>query len=159
MKLTEHFTLEEFTASATADKYGFKTPPNDTQIANLRALCENVLEPLRAYANSPECKQSLSLSPSQEIPIHISSGFRSPKLNALVGGAPNSQHKTGEAADIRIPDIPTGNLWFEWMEDNLQFDQLIKERPTKTTKSFWIHISFRKDGQNRQQVKFLTKNT
>lgn len=142
-RLSPHFALSEFTASATADKYGFKNTPNDTQLANLRALCENVLEPLRQHFN---------------VPVHISSGFRCPKLNALVGGAPNSQHKTGEAADIRIPDIATGNQWFEWMEDNLQFDQLIKERPTKTSKSFWIHVSFKRTDTNRQQVKFLIKN-
>ena len=65
---------------------------------------------------------------------------------------------TGQAADIHIPDTATGNQWFEWMEDNLLFDQLIKEKSTKTSKSFWIHVSFRKDGKNRQQVKFLIKN-
>lgn len=143
MRLTEHFQLSEFTRSATADKYGFKNIPNENQISNLKALCENVLEPLRQHFN---------------VPIFIGSGFRCPKLNALVGGVTNSQHKTGEAADIHIPDTTTGNQWFEWMEDNLQFDQLIKEKSTKTSKSFWIHVSFRKDGQNRQQVKFLIKN-
>ena len=75
-----------------------------------------------------------------------------------VRGATNSQHMTGQAADIHIPDTATGSAWFEWMEDNLLFDQLIKEKSTKTSKSFWIHVSFRKDGKNRQQVKFLIKN-
>lgn len=154
LRLSDHFTLSEFTRSATADKYGFKNTPNENQIANLKALCENVLEPLRTFANS------ISPHPKGEsVGVFISSGFRCPKLNALVGGVPNSQHKTGEAADIRIPDIATGNLWFEWMEDNLQFDQLIKERATRTSKSFWIHVSYKLDSsKNRQQVKSIIKN-
>lgn len=143
MNLSPHFRLEEFTRSATASKYGISNTPNQKQIANLRALCENVLEPLRLHFN---------------VPIIIGSGFRCPKLNALVGGVSNSQHKTGEAADIHIPDTATGIAWFEWMEDNLQFDQLIKERATKTSKSFWIHVSCRKNiKKNRHQVLRLTK--
>lgn len=144
MKLSEHFQLSEFTKSATANKYGFKNIPNDNQIANLKALCENVLEPLRQHFN---------------VPIIISSGYRSPALNKAVGGTPTSQHKTGEACDIHIPDEATGNQWFEWIKDNLQFDQLIKERATKTSKSFWIHVSCRYDpSRNRHQVKYITKS-
>ena len=153
MKLTEHFTLEEFTCSNTAIKYGLKNEPNAEQIANLRALCENVLEPLRQHFN---------------VPIVISSGFRCPAVNfhKEVRGVTNSQHMTGEAADIHIPDTATGNLWFEWMMDNLQFDQLIKERATPASKSFWIHVSFKRNAsgaqgqtsRNRQQVKYITKN-
>ena len=145
MRLTEHFQLSEFTRSSTADKYGFKNIPSETQISNLKALCENVLEPLRQHFN---------------VPIIIGSGYRCPQVNNHpdVRGATNSQHMTGEAADIHIPDTAPGNAWFEWMEDNLLFDELIKEKSTKTSKSFWIHVSFRKDGKNRQQVKFLIKN-
>lgn len=145
LQLTEHFKLSEFTRSGTATKYGIDNTPNEEQIANLKALCENVLEPLRQHFN---------------VPIIIGSGYRCPQVNNHpdVRGATNSQHMTGQAADIHIPDTATGSAWFEWMEDNLLFDQLIKEKSTKTSKSFWIHVSFRKDGKNRQQVKFLIKN-
>lgn len=150
MRLTEHFKLSEFTKSGAASKYGINNSlnPNNSKdakiISNLKALCENVLEPLRQHFN---------------VPIIIGSGYRCPQVNNHpdVRGATNSQHMTGQAADIHIPDTATGNQWFEWMEDNLQFDQLIKEKSTKTSKSFWIHVSFRKDGKNRQQVKFLIK--
>ena len=140
--LTPHFKLSEFTKSSTATARKIDNTPSQEVISNLQALCQNVLEPLREYFNCP---------------IIIGSGYRSPALNKAVGGVKNSQHMTGEAADIHIPDTATGNAWFEWMEDNLLFDQLIKEKSTKTSKSFWIHVSFRKDGQNRQQVKFLIK--
>ena len=143
MRLTEHFKLSEFTRSATATARKIDNTPSKEVISNLKVLCQNVLEPLRAFAGQP---------------IIISSGYRSPALNKAVGGVANSQHMTGQAADIHIPDTATGSAWFEWMEDNLLFDQLIKEKSTKTSKSFWIHVSFRKDGKNRQQVKFLIKN-
>ena len=144
LRLSEHFVLAEFERSATATANGIDNTPNEDQIANLKALCENVLEPLRQHFN---------------VPIIIGSGYRCPQVNNLpdVRGATNSQHMTGQAADIHIPDTATGNAWFEWMEDNLLFDQLIKEKSTKTCKSFWLHVSFRKDGKNRQQVKFLIK--
>ena len=141
--LTPHFKLSEFTKSSTATARKIDNTPSQEVISNLQALCQNVLEPLREYFNCP---------------IIIGSGYRSPALNKAVGGVKNSQHMTGQAADIHIPDTATGSAWFEWMEDNLAYDQLIKEKSTKTSKSFWIHVSFRKDGKNRQQVKFLIKN-
>ena len=141
--LTPHFKLSEFTKSSTATARKIDNTPSEEVISNLQALCQNVLEPLREYFNCP---------------IIIGSGYRSPALNKAVGGVKNSQHMTGQAADIHIPDTATGSAWFEWMEDNLAYDQLIKEKSTKTSKSFWIHVSFRKDGKNRQQVKFLIKN-
>ena len=141
--LSQHFRLSEFTRSATASARGIDNTPSTSAIDNLRRLCQEVLEPLRRHLDRP---------------VVISSGYRSPALNKAVGGVANSQHMTGQAADIHIPDTATGSAWFEWMEDNLLFDQLIKEKSTKTSKSFWIHVSFRKDGKNRQQVKFLIKN-
>ncbi|MDE5560912.1 MAG: hypothetical protein K2J00_03775 [Bacteroidaceae bacterium] len=59
--------------------------------------CQEILEPLRQYAGQP---------------IIIRSGNRCPALNKAVGGVPNSQHQTGEAVDIHIPDVATGNRWF-----------------------------------------------
>ena len=143
LRLTEHFTLAEFERSATATANGIDNRVPSQYVPALEQLCKTILEPLRAFAGQP---------------IIISSGYRSPALNKAVGGVANSQHMTGQAADIHIPDTATGSAWFEWMEDNLLFDQLIKEKSTKTSKSFWIHVSFRKDGKNRQQVKFLIKN-
>ena len=143
LRLSEHFVLAEFERSATATANGIDNRVPSQYVPALEQLCKTILEPLRAFAGQP---------------IITSSGYRSPALNKAVGGVANSQHMTGQAADIHIPDTATGSAWFEWMEDNLLFDQLIKEKSTKTSKSFWIHVSFRKDGKNRQQVKFLIKN-
>ena len=143
LRLSEHFVLAEFERSATATANGIDNRVPSQYVPALEQLCKTILEPLRAFAGQP---------------IIISSGYRSPALNKAVGGVANSQHMTGQAADIHIPDTATGSAWFEWMEDNLAYDQLIKEESTKTSKSFWIHVSFRKDGKNRQQVKFLITN-
>ena len=137
MQLTEHFKLIEFTRSSTASARGIKNESNDEQVKNLKALCENVLEPLRQHFN---------------VPIIIGSGFRCPKLNKAVGGVANSQHQYGEAADIHIPDEATGKRWFVWLMDNVPFHQLIWEKSTPSSTHHWIHVAFKRTGTNKQQV-------
>ena len=138
-QLTEHFNLSEFVRSDTATRLGIDNSINDPEIiANIKNLCEHVLEPLRAYANCP---------------ILINSGYRCQQLNAAVGGSRRSQHMKGEACDIRITDSATGNRWFHWMKENLPFDQLVKERAHRSSSSFWIHVSLtRDDAKNRRQA-------
>ena len=145
MKLTEHFNLSEFVRSDTATRLGIDNSINDPEIiANIKNLCEHVLEPLRAYANCP---------------IIINSGYRCPQLNAAVGGSRRSQHMKGEACDIRITDAATGDRWFRWMKENLPYDQLIKERAHRASSSFWIHVSLtRNDSGNRRQAFEKTKS-
>ena len=137
IRLSEHFLLSEFTRSSTAERLGICNeldpfyPTHKDIIANLRNLCEQVLEPLRAYAGQP---------------IIISSGYRSPALNQALRGAPRSQHLTGEAADIRLPtyncrgadgqsftNLEQLNKRFLWLMNNTDFDHyqnlnLIKSR-------------------------------
>jgi len=136
IRLTEHFKLSEFIKSPTATARHIDNTPTVAIINNLKLLCEHVLEPLRQHFNCP---------------IIIGSGYRCKALNTAVGGVTNSQHMTGQAADIHIPDNATGLRWFTWMMSNLRFDQLIKEKATKTSKSFWIHVSL-KASNNRQHV-------
>lgn len=142
MTLTEHFTLEEFTTSATARSRSIyntllcSNPQHARIIDNLKNLCTDVLEPLREHVRQP---------------VLISSGYRSPELNKAVGGARNSQHMLGEAADIHIPDEETGREWFRWIMDNVRFDQLIWEKASAKSSRHWIHVSYRK-GRCRQTV-------
>lgn len=155
IQLTEHFKLSEFTRSSTAASRGIDNTPSKEIIANLRNLCEQVLEPLRQFFN---------------VPIVIGSGYRCPALNKAVGGVKNSQHMTGEAADIHIPvydfkacdgthhsNIETLNKWMRWLIDNTDFDQCIKE--TANRKTYWIHVSCKRDrSKNRHHViSFLMK--
>ncbi|MGN0256867.1 MAG: D-Ala-D-Ala carboxypeptidase family metallohydrolase [Bacteroides sp.] len=141
MKLTKHFQLEEFTRSVTADLLGIdntlnpESPYDAILIGNLRRLCEQVLEPLRAYAN---------------VPLYINSGYRSMILNRALGGAPYSNHISGCAADLRIPDESTGRDWFRWLQQHVKFDELIWESETPVTYP-WIHIALKPEA-NRQKV-------
>jgi len=128
MKLSEHFTLEEFEYSSTAIAYGINNRCPSTLIPNLCNLCEQVLEPLRRHF---------------ETPVIISSGYRCTKLNNLVGGARNSHHLTGRAADIILPltlNLHPSTLakWYHWLYDNCQCHELIWEKKGKTR---WIHVS------------------
>jgi hypothetical protein len=135
-RISKNFTLEELTASTTATAKGIKNVPDTQQICNLCALVHNVLQPLRTAMGET---------------IGISSGFRSVALNAAVGGAYNSQHLKGEAADLCINgDKAKGKRWFEWIKSHCQFDQLIWEH--NKAGIYWVHVSFRADGQNRKQA-------
>lgn len=129
MNLSEHFTLSEFTRSTTATARGIDNTPSEAVITNLRTLCREVLEPLRRHLDQP---------------VIISSGYRCLPLNKAVGGVRNSQHMTGEAADLRIPSLSEGRDWMEWIIDNLAFDQCIMEhRKNKDgTTTHWIHVSY-----------------
>jgi hypothetical protein len=134
-----HFTIEELYASDTAKKKGINNKPNLQQMINLVYLAAYVLEPLRVAMNEP---------------IKIGSGFRCASLNKEVGGAWNSQHTKGQAADLCIDgDIKKGRKWFEYIRKNLPFDQLIWEKNPKTG-SYWVHVSFvfPDFGKNRHQV-------
>lgn len=120
MKLGIHFTLDEFTQSQTAVRKGIDNTPSEEVTANLEALVRNILDPLRERLGQA---------------ITISSGYRSPVLNKAVGGAKNSQHLTGEAADINCPAIGTERLFDVLRASGLPFDQLIEE-------GTWVHVSF-----------------
>lgn len=134
MNLTKNFTLEEMSHSETALAHGLNNQIPLQYIANLKSLATNVLQPLRDHIGQP---------------VKVTSGYRTPALNHLVGGASTSQHLTGHAADIRGPsgNKLTHMRWFVWMMDNLAYDQLIWEKGGQ-----WIHVSYRSDGKNRQQV-------
>lgn len=156
MKLTEHFTLQEYERSATAEKYHIdnRIPPQYVPV--LQQLCKEVLEPLRSFVGGP---------------IAISSGYRCNALNVKVGGAYASQHTLGEVANIQLPltshtawddnkrhtDLETARKWFDWLEHHTDFDQLIME--TSNEKDYWIHVSCRKNHKaNRHQViRYLKK--
>ena len=111
----KYFTMNELTASATAKRLGIPNIPTWREAENLRLLAENVLDPLREAWGAP---------------IIVTSGYRSKLLNETVGGAANSQHTTGMAADIRtLSDLPQDNerLFDLARRMDLPFDQLIDE--------------------------------
>jgi len=135
-QISRSFVLEEFTKSDTAKARGIVNAIGQTEVVNLCALVHQVLQPLRDAMGHQ---------------VKIGSGYRCPRLNAAVGGVKNSQHMTGEAADLCIDgDMAKGKRWFEWIKANCNFDQLIWEHNAKGT--YWVHVSYRASGNNRKQV-------
>ena len=130
MRLTEHFSIEEFERSATATKLGIDNRVPQELIPNIKNLCQQVLEPLRRHAGTP---------------ITISSGYRCPRLNAAVGGSPTSNHLRGCAADLRVSSESEAKQWFGWLKANTLYDELFIER-TSPTSLPWIHVALRAEG-------------
>ena len=135
-QISKSFVLEEFTKSDTAKAKGIVNAIGQAEVVSLCALVHQVLQPLRDAMGHQ---------------VKIGSGYRCPRLNAAVGGVKNSQHMTGEAADLCIDgDMQKGKRWFEWIKANCNFDQLIWEHNAKGT--YWVHVSYRASGNNRKQV-------
>jgi len=142
MKLTAHFDLSEFTRSESAKREGLDNTPTPEHLENIKILCEKVLEPIRLRFGS----------------INISSGYRGKLLNHFIGGAVNSDHCVGRAADIDMDDVGTGvtnTEIFNYIKDNLDYDQLIWEFGTKE-KPDWVHVGYRL-GANRKETLRATK--
>ena len=137
MKLSKHFSLKEITKSGTAARLGLDNTPNEEQIENLKALCENILEPLRDYYESR--------------PIMVSSGFRSEKLSEAIGSSSRSAHCQGMAVDFEIPGFDNKQVAAH-IKNNFDFDQLISEYYEEgVADSGWIHVAYKRDGSNRKQ--------
>lgn len=133
--IMNYFTITELTRSATATARGLNNTPSVSATTNLSALINNVLDPLREAWGRP---------------ITVNSGYRSPTVNAAVGGVANSQHVKGEAADTTAGS-PTLNrqLFCLAISLNLPFDQLIDEHGYR-----WLHISHSRT-KNRNQILHL----
>ena len=137
MKLTNNFSLQELLKSQTALRKGIDNKPADPSvITNLQVLCEKVLQPVRDHFGKP---------------VVINSGYRSPKLNKAIGGSNKSQHTKGEAADIEIPGVDNLEI-AKYIQDTLDFDQLILECYTGDPSSGWVHVSYNNNGENRKDV-------
>lgn len=140
MQLSKNFTLEEMLYSSTAKAKGIKNLMDKPEVitSNLKALCIYVLQPTRDYFG----------------PLTVTSGYSNLALATVLGRKPNSQHVLGQAADI-ISNKVNNLVIADWISRNLDFDQLIYEqRYKKGTKQTydWVHVSYKKDGGNRNQV-------
>ena len=131
MQITKNFSMSEFTYSDTATQHKIDNTPSHQTQDNIIKLVNNVLQPLRDYMG---------------ISCSINSGYRCPALNKKIGGATNSAHMSGCAADINFGSKQLNKKAFEWIKQNCEFRQLIDE------KNFaWVHVEYR-DGDNRKQI-------
>ena len=136
MKLSKNLSLAECVKSNTASRLGIDNTPDDEWIIeNLRAIAEEVFQPIR---NAFEC------------PIYVSSGYRSEELNRAIGGSIRSQHVQGRALDLDADVFGgcTNAQVFQYILNNLTFDQLIWEFGDQDNPD-WVHVSYVRDGLNR----------
>jgi len=142
MKLSANFELSELTKSQVAERKGLPNNPSPAHIDNLKALCINVLQPIRSEFDKP---------------VIISSGYRSGEVCVAIGSKPTSQHAEGKAVDFEIVGVDNKDL-FDWVKNNLEFDQLILEFYKEgEPNSGWIHVSWN-GGDNRNQTLKAVRN-
>lgn len=137
MELSKNLTLAEMTRSESAKRKKINNVPSKAIIENMKVLATNIFQPIRDHFDRP---------------IHISSGYRSIQLNKSIGGSSSSQHCKGEAIDIDMDGTEVTNKEiFEFIKENLKFDQLIWEFGTKDNPD-WVHVSYAANGRQRRQI-------
>jgi hypothetical protein len=137
MNLSENFTLEEMTASETAERHGIDNTPDNDVLMNLRRLAL-FLEEVRIVVG---------------MPLRINSAYRSPAANKKVGGKPTSQHCKGVAADIKVKGMTPDQVVKAIINAGLPYDQVIREFDS------WTHISIpnTKDDKPRKMALIIDK--
>ena len=139
MMISKYVSYKEAVKSDAAIRHGIDNTPNDDQLRAMKNVATNVFDQVRAHFG---------------IPIGVSSFFRSVKVNRAVGGSGTSQHCLGEAIDIDadIYGHVTNRQIFDFIRNNLTFDQLINEFPDSTGEPSWVHVSLKRNGTQRGQI-------
>jgi hypothetical protein len=137
MNLSPNFTLEEMTASETAERHGIDNTPSNEVLMNLRRLAL-FLEDVRTAVG---------------MPLRISSGYRSPEVNKKVGGKSTSQHCRGVAADLKVKGMTPDQVVKAIIKAGLPYDQVIREFDS------WTHVSIpnTKDEKPRKMALIIDK--
>jgi len=137
-QITPHFSLDELTASESAERNGWDNTPNDQELENLKRLAD-MLEQVKVVLGGK--------------PIMINSAFRSKKVNDAVGSRDTSQHRIGCAADIRVPGMTPDEVVRKVIASGINFDQIIREFDR------WTHISVSNsvDTSPRKQALIIDK--
>jgi hypothetical protein len=143
MDISEHITYDEAVFSNTAKARGILNIPGQAAISNMQLVAKHIFEPVRNHFVNP---------------IKVSSFFRSAELNKAIGGAATSQHVSGQAIDMDgdVFGTPSNKAIFEFIKDNLDFDQLIVEG-IHDGKMDWVHCSYKSTG-NRGEILFMYTN-
>ena len=136
MKISDHITYAEAIHSNTAKRRGIDNTPSEVQVLSMKLLADKVFEPLRKWVGGP---------------IKVNSFFRSVALNEAIGGAASSQHCKGHAIDIDdVYGRKTNAEMYKWIQENLDYDQMIWEFGTDTQPN-WIHVSYVSKEENRNK--------
>ena len=136
MKISDHITYAEAIHSNTAKRRGIDNTPSETQVLSMKLLADKIFEPLRKFVGGP---------------IKVNSFFRSVALNEAIGGVASSQHCKGQAIDIDdVYGRKTNAEMYKWIQENLDYDQMIWEFGTDTQPN-WIHVSYVSKEENRNK--------
>lgn len=143
MRISEHLTLAELIRSESAKRLGISNQPTPEHLDNMKILAENVFELIRKHFN---------------VPIYISSGYRSEALNKAIKGSNTSQHCKGQAIDIDMDGsgLVSNAQVFEFIKSTLNFDQLIWEFGDAYNPD-WVHVSYVGAGNRKQVLKAVRK--
>jgi len=135
--ISKHISEKEATKSVTALRLGIDNTPDGDTLNNMKLVAEKVFEPLREWVGGA---------------IKINSFYRSPALNEAIGGSTRSQHCKGQAMDIDdIYGHKTNKEMFDWIKENLSFDQMIWEFGTSENPD-WVHVSYVNEEKNRNRI-------
>lgn len=134
--ISKNISWDEAVKSKTAEKHDIENIPNENQIQEMKKLAKNIFEPLREWAGHP---------------IRVNSFFRSPELCLKLKSKATSQHTKGQAIDIDSLGDKTNAELFNYIKDNLNFDQLIWEFGDDENPD-WIHVSYVNENTNRSNI-------
>ena len=137
--ISKHITFKE----ATTTNSGILNLPNEKQLKAMKLLAEKVFEPLREHFGTP---------------IKINSMFRSAMVNKAIGGSSTSQHCANNGAALDLDGIGslTNKMIFDYIKDNLDFDQLIHENGTDENPA-WVHVSYKEKNNRKEVLRFKNK--
>jgi zinc D-Ala-D-Ala carboxypeptidase len=137
MRLSKNLTLREATKSITAKRLGIENEPEAWEKKNLSVIAEEVFQKVRDHFGAP---------------IAVTSGYRSKALNKAIGGSRHSQHIQGRALDLdaHVYGKVSNAEIFNYIKDNLDFDQLIWEFGTDSEPD-WIHVSYIRGDENKNR--------
>ena len=139
MKISKNLSLKEVIKSNTADRLDLNNMPTEEHLENLKEVAEKIFQPVRDHFN---------------VPVGVSSGYRSEALNRAVRGSKTSHHCKGMALDIDADIFGeiTNKEIFEYILHNLEFTQLIWEYGTNEEPN-WIHVAYDKNNLKKQVLK------
>jgi len=141
-RISKHVSWKEGTYSRTGERLDLDNTPNEEQLKCMKAIAENIFEPLREWVGGP---------------IKINSFFRGEPVNTAIGGSTRSQHMKGQAIDIDDTfKHKTNAEMFHFIKDNLDFDQLIWEFGTDDNPN-WVHVSYVTHRDNRKKLTIAKK--
>ena len=134
--ISKYITYDEAVTSQTAIRKGIANVPNNEQLINMQLVGIRVFDVVRDHFGTP---------------LRVSSFFRNEATNKAVGGSSTSQHVKGQAIDIQGTGKVTNKMIFDYIKENLDYDQLIWEYGTDQNPA-WVHVSYVSKEKNRKQI-------